>query len=128
MSLLCLCIHHSFLSRYQYVKVYFFSRIEQLLWRETGFLVQIVQFKPWIGTKSRMFAIFLAINAFTLHVDFANCLGPLPGVSKLLKTAKNTFTCSDFTNFSKQASADPSSFRSVVSLHFQNVSNCCRHK
>ena len=29
-----------------------------------------------------MFAIFLAINAFILHVEFANCLGPLPDASQ----------------------------------------------
>ena len=50
--------------------------------------------------------------------------------SKWLKLAKNKFTWSDSTNFSKQVSGDSHDFRFrwLRSLYIENLSNCCRHK
>ena len=56
-----------------------------------------------------------AVGAVALH-----------GGSKWLKLAKNKFTWSDFTNFSKQVQQIP--FPVVASPHIENLSNCCRHK
>ena len=44
---------------------------------------------------------------------------------KWLKPAKNKLTWSDITNFFMQNSFR---FRQFRALHFQNLSNCCRHK
>jgi hypothetical protein len=55
---------------------------------------------------------------------------PPPSGFKLLKPAKNKFTWSDFTNFSKQVSKGSHNlcFLSFHLLHFQNLLKCCRHK
>ena len=49
---------------------------------------------------------------------------------KRLKPAQNKFCWCDFTNFSKQFSADSRDFRSwsFHALHIDNLLNCCRHK
>ena len=50
--------------------------------------------------------------------------------SKWLKSVKNKFLQSDFTSFSIKVSAYSPNFRfrSLSALHFQNLSNRCRHK
>ena len=50
--------------------------------------------------------------------------------SKRLKPAENEFNQSDFTSFSLQVTAISHNFRfrSLRTLHIQNLSNHCRHK